>query len=652
VAVTLVVAFHCSVDRASGGFIGVDVFFVLSGYLVTGVLLRGVEDHGRVPLRTFYARRMRRLLPAAAVNLVATAVVFAVIAAPAELQSARRAIASAALYVSNWYFIAESADYFGSDVEASPVAHYWSLSVEEQFYLLWPLLLGGVLVLVRRRGASLAAARVVVGVGLAASLVAALVIARSDVSRAYYGTDTRAYQLLAGALIALSPRVWSRLEGSRLATRVLPWVAVAAGAALVVVASDLVDVGPVSRGVFAAAIVVVLLVALEGVETGPVRGALSWAPLAYLGKVSYGTYLWHWIVVLVVVRSYELSGLGTFAVVLPVATGLASLSYQLLEQPVRVAPALDRRRLAVIGTGLVVSVLVGLVIAPRILAEPDQPSVAATIDAEGTPNDVDWQSAFDDRYQDECPEGQAVTCRVVEGGGDEILVVGDSHAKMITPMLEDLAERRGMALSVGFLKYCPWTWGAGYAGTSGTCLEEQSTMFEESIPALDPDIVVLFHRPFDDPVEPFSAKLADGSIVGGEARASALRTSIDRAVGSLRGDGREVVVIEPLPIAAPEANPMTCLSEAAFLEECRFVASPGPLDEEVALREVAAGDEGVHLIDLDATVCPFQPICDPVVNGLVVRWDSNHLTLTYIREVVAEPFEAFLVDGGVLSEGP
>ncbi len=151
-AVYLVVAFHAGVVRASGGFVGVDVFFVLSGYLVTGVLVRDLDGpRGRVGFGRFYARRVRRLLPAAAVNLVVTAVVFGVVAAPVELADAQRAIRAAALYVANWHFIAQSADYFAADVETSPVAHYWSLSVEEQFYVAWPLLLAGIYALARRR---------------------------------------------------------------------------------------------------------------------------------------------------------------------------------------------------------------------------------------------------------------------------------------------------------------------------------------------------------------------------------------------------------------------------------------------------------------------------------------------------------------------
>ncbi len=208
-AVYLVVAFHAGVGRASGGFVGVDVFFVLSGYLVTGLLIRDLDGPDRrVRFGRFYSRRVRRLLPAAAVNLVVTAIVFGAVAAPVELADAQRAIRAAALYVANWHFISQSADYFAVDVESSPVAHYWSLSVEEQFYVVWPVLLAGIYALARRRrGSERRVVQGAIALGALGSFVLARSLAGPDISRAYQGTDTRAYQLLAGALLAVTPGI-------------------------------------------------------------------------------------------------------------------------------------------------------------------------------------------------------------------------------------------------------------------------------------------------------------------------------------------------------------------------------------------------------------------------------------------------------------
>ena len=185
VAVYLVVAFHAGVARFSGGFIGVDVFFVLSGYLVTGVLLRDLEGpDGRIGLARFYARRARRLLPAAAVTLVVTAIVFESVGGRVEVLDARGAIRAASLYVANWHFIAKSADYFAADLESSPVLHFWSLAVEEQFYLLWPLVFGALYGLARRSGPHRSRVlRGAIAVLALASGGAALRLAESDLER-------------------------------------------------------------------------------------------------------------------------------------------------------------------------------------------------------------------------------------------------------------------------------------------------------------------------------------------------------------------------------------------------------------------------------------------------------------------------------------
>ena len=152
VAVYLVVIFHAGAYRFLGGFIGVDVFFVLSGYLVTQLLMRDLVGGGSIRFVRFYARRMRRLLPASAVLLLVTAVVYSAIASPADVVNAVGSFKAAFLYVANWYFIHQSSDYFATNVSTSPVVHFWSLAIEEQFYLVWPVLLGGLFVATRSAG--------------------------------------------------------------------------------------------------------------------------------------------------------------------------------------------------------------------------------------------------------------------------------------------------------------------------------------------------------------------------------------------------------------------------------------------------------------------------------------------------------------------
>src|SRR3954451_11127235 len=258
VAVYLVVLFHAGALRFAGGFIGVDVFFVLSGFLVTQLLLRDLA-HGSIRFGRFYARRFRRLLPAAFVALIVTAVVFTAIARAGEVVDAVGSFKAAFLYVANWYFIHHSTGYFGADISENPVLQFWSLAIEEQFYLLWPLTLGGLFLVTRRidRARRMQVIRTAVLAGAVASALWALSLRNSDLNRAYYGTDTRAYELLAGALLALTP-AWA--ERARRYARSLHVATFAAIAALVMLATDWIHFDAIERGIAVTVVTCVLLV--------------------------------------------------------------------------------------------------------------------------------------------------------------------------------------------------------------------------------------------------------------------------------------------------------------------------------------------------------------------------------------------------------
>ena len=193
--------------------------------------------------------------------LVITALVFAAIATPVEVIDAAGAFKAAFLYVTNWYFIAQASAYFGADVTSNPVLHFWSLAIEEQFYLLWPLLLSGLVVAFRRFGTRRwQALRVAVACGLVASLTWAWLLKGSNPNRAYYGTDARAYQLLAGALLALMPSAISWLQQSRRGAR---WAGAVCLAGLVVLAATWPSIDPIQRGTVTTILTVVLIASLE-----------------------------------------------------------------------------------------------------------------------------------------------------------------------------------------------------------------------------------------------------------------------------------------------------------------------------------------------------------------------------------------------------
>jgi hypothetical protein len=219
---------------------------------------------------------------------------------------------------------------------------------------------------------------------------------------------------------------------------------------------------------------------------------------------------------------------------------------------------------------------------------------------------------------------------------------------MITPLMEELARRLDLELGALYLPYCPWTRGVQYRGVAAHCFEDQADAFDDVIPAYDPDVVVLAHRPVDDPQNGLPLAVEGEGPVEGPAAEAALRASIEGVVEGLVADGRRVVMVEPVAAAPADENPVECLSEARFLEECRVVASPGPLGEERVMRELEESHDGVWSLDLDPLVCPYLPICDPVVRGVVVRQDTHHLTATFATSL-ADQVEAYLVDNGIVT---
>jgi peptidoglycan/LPS O-acetylase OafA/YrhL len=278
-AVYAVVAFHGGLDLFGGGFIGVDLFFVLSGFLVTSVLLDGVEQHGRVRLFRFYARRIKRLLPAAGTCIVLTAAAFVLVAPPAARDNVLGGAQGAFLYVANWQFLAELTDYFAAEDDPSPFLHFWSLAIEEQFYLLFPALLVGAFALGRRWGRVPVVVTATLGGLMAASVLRQVTTAPGDERYAYYATDARLYQLLAGATLACAlwwfPQVAARWPVPRA-------VGVAALAGLGVAVTSWWDLSPSNRGLLATVLAVALVGSLSVDRDGP----LAWAypPMLTLGS--------------------------------------------------------------------------------------------------------------------------------------------------------------------------------------------------------------------------------------------------------------------------------------------------------------------------------------------------------------------------------
>jgi peptidoglycan/LPS O-acetylase OafA/YrhL len=341
IAVTAVLVFHANPDWLPGGFLGVDVFFALSGFLITSLLLAELGESGAIRFGRFYLRRARRLLPALFLVLIATSVLAATVAQDAAAR-VREDVVAAFFYVTNWWYVLHGQSYFEATGRPPMLQHLWSLAVEEQFYLVWPLLLLGLWRLGGVRGVRVGA---LAGALLSTALMAWIAVRDgmpelADASRVYFGTDTHAMTLLVGAALAT---VWTPARIRRTLTdrgrRVMSGAGFGALAALLLVFWF---VGPTSSalyrgGFLVVAVVSAAVVACSAVTGTAFAGALSRQPMRWLGERSYGIYLWHWPVFMVLRPGVDLDADGWPVQVLRVAITLvaAELSYRLVEMPIR-----------------------------------------------------------------------------------------------------------------------------------------------------------------------------------------------------------------------------------------------------------------------------------------------------------------------------
>src|SRR4051812_19964439 len=377
-AVIAVLFFHAGKMR--GGFLGVDLFFALSGFLITSLLLAEVDRRGRVGLVAFWGRRFRRLLPAVLLLLVAVTVIVTLVASIPERAATLEDGPWAQFYVANWHAIAGHRDYWASFELPRMFGHLWSLAIEEQFYVVWPVIVG----LIAWRAKNVHRAVLVFCI-VASSLSLLWMIALfnpADPTRVYIGTDTRASSLLLGALFATAPmrsgvaRVVARLGGMLSA-------AVGVIAAVIGTAWFVVD-GPSSRwlfhgGLFLHSLLSALLVALCAASPRARASRwIGWAPLAFVGVLSYSLYLWHWpIYALLTERRTHLSGWSLFGVRVAVSFAAAAVSKVLIEDPVRFRAAWARGRL---GVAALISVTVGVGAFWVLVPHPDTAPAAFSLD--------------------------------------------------------------------------------------------------------------------------------------------------------------------------------------------------------------------------------------------------------------------------------
>jgi len=401
-AVVGVLLFHD--DRLTGGFLGVDLFFVLSGFLITGLLIDEQRRNGAIALGRFWVRRARRLLPAMIVMLALVVPLMYWLGSPGQLKSARDGALPALIYLSNWQQIGQGSDYWALFSDPSPMTHLWSLAVEGQFYIVWPLVFVAVARLRRWR----VWLGVVTVAGIAASVAAVAVLYdASNVNRAYIGTDTRVSAILLGALVAVLavPTVVDRTASHRPAlmatvTEVLH-VALVAGLAWSWFTIDGKGSGLYRGGLLAHSAAAALLIGTVGLRRATVvQRLLSWRLLTAIGAISYSLYLWHWPVYLILDETrVGTSGFWLSLLRWTVSVAAALASYWLVESPIRHRRWLVTRRSALMSIAASVATIALLVVAiprpdttpaafdPGSIVVPTVSSVAPTVAPTTVPAD-------------------------------------------------------------------------------------------------------------------------------------------------------------------------------------------------------------------------------------------------------------------------
>jgi peptidoglycan/LPS O-acetylase OafA/YrhL len=401
-AVIGVLLYHADIGWAQGGFLGVDLFFVLSGFLITSLLVQEVATSGRISLLRFYRRRARRLLPALFVML-AVSMTAMLLFWPGEAAQVRGDMLGAILYVANWWFIGHHLSYFQSIGRPSPFQHLWSLGVEEQFYLVWPVC---VLLMLRGRATArrLATVGTVALVGALASTgwMAYLAVRgdvpfRTDSSRVYFGTDTHAMGLMIGAAAAVALVLLRRSpRRARLDSRAVSLAAdVVGGAAVVGLCLAMAMVSEFSTALYRGgflwfSLLAVVAVVVADRAVGRFGRVLGWSPLQWVGTRSYGLYLWHWPIFVFSRPQLDVHvpWLVDLVFRLTLTALLSELSYRYVEQPIRRngirawVKGLHLQRLAAVSRRALAAVVLGplvlLLVLAQFVAVPATPSLGAT----------------------------------------------------------------------------------------------------------------------------------------------------------------------------------------------------------------------------------------------------------------------------------
>lgn len=620
IAVLAVVAFHAGIF-VPGGFVGVDIFFVISGYVITAMLAREWATHGRIRFARFYVRRFKRLTPALALTVSVTVLASLFLLAPTgPQQSAAKTAIGATLLVANVVIARTTGDYFAESAENNPLLHTWSLSVEEQFYLVFPALLGLSWFWSRSQGPRQhLAAKVIAVVGIS-SLVLALAQALygelpvvPEIFVGFYGPATRVWEFAAGALLALIPR-------ERMAAAVTSRVAIVAAmvggigtaASLWLIGSDTPFPGPWT--LLPVASTALLLV--SGTHVNPVSAVLSSRPMVVVGDLSYSIYLWHWPFIVFGLLLFP--GIPWVPAVAAVASFVpAAISYHLVEQPIRTRVFTRKQLWGLVTATVLPPLLLGgamLIAAEKGYWNPTIKSYQAAAEARhlgaaaGCTREA-WRQA------DECTWNE-------DADGTPVYMVGDSNADHFTEAIVEA----GRALDrpvVGLTEDgCSYKYGVVVTDDpwSRRCAPYTPDT-ERSLLAAEPGMVLV------------SNSYPGRAIT--DAEAEQVVTRLAPAIAALQQAGHQVVIIKPIPHWGPSKESLSW-RECSVLDMLGHNCSRSmELSEALAAGlethwralDTVASQTGAGVVNVTSAVCPGG-VCESRTSGGLIRYrDGTHISV-------------------------
>jgi peptidoglycan/LPS O-acetylase OafA/YrhL len=671
VAILLVVLYHCG-GWIPGGFVGVDVFFVISGFLITGQLVRELHETGTISLVHFYARRARRILPAATVTIVATVVVSGLLLAPLRALRVFGDARAAAIFGANIHFAAIGTDYFSADLPPSPLQHYWSLSVEEQFYLVWPLLLillsliglrstrpnrrgtsharGGQLA---RLGAAHPGVRVAVPIlavlaGL--SLAASVTQTHEAPVSAYYSILTRAWELAAGALLALL--VSSGWRPERRAAVPLAWFGLA-GIALAAMSFDSSTPYPGDAALLpVAGTVAVIAAGSAAAERWSADVLLGTAPFQRIGAWSYSWYLWHWPVLLLApaLLGHPLSSLEALTMA-AISLFLAAISFVVIERPIQRMQVIVRRPLLAIsgGAALVITALGIVTLAGPVFASlAAGPRVAALtpLGQNGSPPTVQLAAdlregvsirrvpsnlkpsltgAADDKpliAKNGCllPDPAVKSRGCVYGdraSRTTVVLFGDSHAAAWFPAVNLISQQQHWRLVVLTKSGCPAAAvNVIRHGQVFTNCPLWRSGAERQIAALNPALVIVAYSQYMGGARPLAG------VQGGYG--STWANGTNATFSFLHRSAERVVFITNVPMLTQPA-PDCVSAHLSDVEACTPARTAAIRFPQVTAQEVRlAAQNQIHTVDSTPWFCT-QTKCPVIVGNIMLYSDAQHM---------------------------